>query len=279
MPLFVNYNGTLVGEDTPLVRAGNRGLRYGDGVFETMKVIEGEIRLGKYHFERLFESLHSLQFTLPDEFTPDYLKAQILLLTDTNRVRDAARVRISCFRKEGNLYQLSAPSPDFIIEAVSLSGTNLELNKTGLAVDIYPEARKSCDRFASIKSNNYLPYLMGALFARQHKLDDALILNTWDRICDSTISNIFWIRQNRIYTPPLSEGCIGGVMRRHLLQLLPAHGFKVEHQPLTVDELNEADEVFLTNALSGIRWVGVFRTCKYKNNISQSLYSILSKPL
>lgn len=276
MPLYINYNGSILGEETPVASAHNRGLRYGDGIFETMKLIHGEIQLEKFHFERLFESLKALQFVLPADLTPEFLKEQIGLLVTRNEVRHAARVRLNLFRKNGGLYDLSDHTPEFVIEALPLPDNHLQFSPRGLFVDIYPDARKACDRFAGIKSNNYLPYLMGALFAKQNNLDDALILNDRNRICEATISNVFWVRRNKIFTPPLSEGCIAGVMRRHLLSLLRKHNFDVEEKSLEVDELCEAEEVFLTNAISGIRWIKTLRTSVYKNDLSQNIYQLMA---
>ena len=273
---FINYNGEILPEETPLAAAPNRGLRYGDGIFETMKLIEGDIRLEKYHFERLFSSLEELKFALPRGFTAGYLKEQVTLLANRNVAQNAARIRINCFRKGGGLYNVADHTPDFAIEATPLPAHYLQFNQAGIVVDIYPDARKSCDSFSNIKSNNYLPYSMGALFASQNKLDDALILNARDHICDTTIANVFWVRQNKIYTPPLSEGCIAGVMRRHLLDFLPKKGVDILQKPLTLDELYNADEVFLTNALFGVRWVKMFRDRIYTNDLSQNIYSILA---
>lgn len=276
MPIFINYNGDIVPAEQPIVTAANRGLRYGDGMFETMKVINGEIGLEKDHFDRLFDSLATLKFVLPAAFNAGQLQEYILELAARNEVLPAARVRINCFRKSGGLYEQEDQTPHFVIEALTLPANYLRFNQVGLVVDIYPDARKSCDRFAGIKSNNYLPYFMGALFARDQKLDDALIFNQYDRICDSTISNVFWAVGDKIYTPPLTEGCVSGIMRRNLLRLLPQYGYQVEEKPLAPDELDKADEVFLTNALFGIRWIGTFRERRYGNYLSQKLYSLLA---
>ena len=276
MPLFINFNGRIVHEETPLITAASRGLRYGDGIFETIKLINGEIRLETYHFERLFESLKALQFLAPVSFSAEFLKQQITMLAKQNGVLEAARVRINLFRKNGGLYDLVDHSPEFVIEALPLPVNSLQFNDTGLVLAVYPDARKSCDRFAGLKSNNYLPYLMGALFAKQNNFDDVLILNDRNRICDTTISNVFWIRDNKIFTPPLSEGCVAGVMRRHVLSLMPKHGFEVLQQPLMVEELQTAEEVFLTNAITCIRWVKSFKNTVYTNDISRRIYSLLA---
>jgi branched-chain amino acid aminotransferase len=126
------------------------------------------------------------------------------------------------------------------------------MNINGLSIGIYEEARKSVDKFSSIKSNNFLPYVQGALYARHQKWNDALILNSHGGIADSTMANIFWVKDGKIFTPPLSEGPISGVMRRHLLE-----NTLIFEQPLYPDDLIQAEEIFLTNAFRGIQWVGL----------------------
>ncbi|HKH62458.1 MAG TPA: aminotransferase class IV, partial [Flavitalea sp.] len=121
----------------------------------------------------------------------------------------------------------------------------------------------------------YLPYSMGALHAKQNNLNDCLILNSHERICDATIANVFWVDSQSIYTPPLSEGCIAGVMRRNLLDILPKNGYTIEEKIFEVEELTNADELFLTNAISGIRWIKEFRGQEFKNTLSTAIASLL----
>ena len=149
-----------------------------------------------------------------------------------------------------------------------------------MIVDIYPDARKTCDILSNSKTNNYLPYVMAALHAKQNKLNDCFVLNQHDRICDATIANIFWIKDSVIYTPPLSEGCVAGVMRRFLMEKilntgLTHHSFSdggIMEATLDVHELESAQEVFLTNASYGIRWVKQFRNTTYTNTLTQIIY-------
>lgn len=283
---YIYFNGQLVDDQEHLVTADNRGLRYGDGLFETLKVINGTISLADLHFERLFKGLSLLAFELPAFFTPAYLTEAILAVCQKNKVTKAARVRLNIVRGNGGLYDPEDLSPNTIIQSWPLPEHTLQLNVNGLVIDVYPEARKSTDPFANIKSNNYLPYAMAALYAKQQRLNDCLVLNTHDRICDATIANIWWVKVDTIFTPPLSEGGVAGVMRHYLLNKIrqqPA-AFKgwapqAVEQPLTIETLLQADEVFLTNALYGIRWVGQCRDQSYNHSVASLLYEQLIKDL
>jgi branched-chain amino acid aminotransferase len=266
------YNEEIIPADTPVISAGNRGLRFGDGLFETIKVVNETMPLFDLHMERLNQGLAVLNMQLPEHYTADYLTLIILDLCSRNNIDGAARVRITIFRGNGTLFATEDPYASIIIQAEPLADEYLVLNENGFTIDICPGVQKSCDQLSNIKSNNYLPYVMAAQYARQHQLNDCLVLNIHNRICDGTIANVFRIHQNTIYTPPLSEGSIAGVMRKYLLTELPKAGYTIQEKICTPEELEAASEVFLTNALYGIRWVGKFRNKVYTNKMVSELY-------
>ncbi|HSF46213.1 MAG TPA: aminotransferase class IV, partial [Chitinophagaceae bacterium] len=149
------------------------------------------------------------------------------------------------------------------------------LNINGLHLGVYKDARKAEDKFSSLKTNSFLPYVQAALYARQMKWNDALVTNTHNRIADSSIANVFWVKEGRIFTPPLSEGPISGVMRRYLLENTLIH-----EQPLTEEDLVQADEIFLTNAFRGIQWVAFLGDqALHTNTTAAHLHKELIGPL
>ena len=269
------YNEEIIPADTPIISAGNRGLRFGDGLFETIKVVNAQMPLFDWHMERLNQGLAVLQMQLPVHYTADYITQIILDLCSRNNITGVARVRMTIVRGNGNLFITEDPFSSIIIQAEPLANDYLSINEHGLKIDICPGIQKSNDQLANLKSNNYLPYVMAAQYARQQQLNDCLVLNTHNRICDGTIANIFYIHQNNIYTPPLSEGGVAGVMRSYLLTKLPEAGYAVHEKVCTPEDLNTADEVFLTNALYGIRWVSQFRNKMYTKQMVETLYNQL----
>ena len=252
---YVNYNGVLYPADRPLLTADSRGFRYGDGIFETLFVRKGGIRLFDYHFERLVAGMGVLDMEVPAGFV-EKLGREVLALCEVNGVgfSGAGRVRLAVFRGESSFLGPVDRKAHYIIQSWAIeggSGGNVRLG-------VFPGGRKACDVLANLKSNNYLLYILAAQYARKQGLDDCLVLNSRERLADSTIANLFYIRDSVFYTPPLSEGGVAGVMRRYLLEALPLAGYTVVEQPVTVGELLEADEVFLTNAIRGIVPVGEF---------------------
>ncbi|MBK5271938.1 MAG: aminotransferase class IV, partial [Bacteroidia bacterium] len=211
-------NGRIVPAEQPALIVTNRGYRYGDGLFETMKIIRSKIILSSFHFERLFKGLSLLKFEIPKSFTIETMEREILQLCKKNKCDQLARVRLSVFRGNGGLYDEDR-GLQYVIECWQVSESVNKINENGLVIDIYPNAKKSCDIFSNLKSANFLPYNMGAIYAKENKLNDCLVLNTAGNIADATVANVFIIKDESLITPALGEGCINGVMRRKILEL------------------------------------------------------------
>ncbi|HEY4154095.1 MAG TPA: aminotransferase class IV, partial [Puia sp.] len=219
---FINFNGALLDSATPVISASNRSFRYGDGLFETMRWENGEIRLGAFHFDRFFGGLKILQMECPADFTSGFLSAEIAELCRKNK-RQRARVRLNVYREESAALYPENNRPRFVIECSDLPEAGLK----SLRATIYSAEKKPAGILSNLKTNNYLLNVMAVKFARQNGFDDALILNSGDRLCEAGSSNLFFIKERSIYTPSLAEGCVAGVMRRHLLNHLPQLGFSV----------------------------------------------------
>jgi len=269
---WLNLNGTFIEEKTPVIRADNRAFRYGDGLFETMKVVVGAIRLRDLHFERLFKGMETLQIMLQGFINADMFEEQIMKTILKNRISGPARVRLTVYRGDGGLYDFNNTSAGYVIQVWSLSSSSMTMNESGLKLGLYEGGKKAMDGLANIKSNNYLLYAMGAIHARKYQHNDCIILNTSDRVCDSTIANVFYVKDGLIFTPPLSEGCVAGVMRNYLLSQFPSEGYNVAEKQTSVDDLLAADEIFLTNAVSGLRWVGEFKGKTYGNSLASKIF-------
>lgn len=270
---YFNYNGRIHEATTPVLGPDNRGLRYGDGLFETIKFLDGRLILMDEHFARLWKGMQLLQFEIPRLFTHDYLQQQVTGLLKKNG-HTAARVRIAVVRGDGGLYDANN-IPHFIIQSWPLGAGRW--NENGLQAGIYRDAKKMADDFANCKHNNYLPYFMAALYAKTNKLNDAVILNNNDRVCDSTIANVFMIKSGVLFTPSLNEGCVAGVIRKFILQTLPGHGITINESAITEEMLLDADEVFFTNSIYNSRWVSRIETNTYSSSITREIYDLLAK--
>lgn len=279
MSALLFHDGHFLRDDSLLAGAGNRGLRYGDGVFETMKLNLGRIQLGEQHMERLFSGLKLLEFDCPAYFNGPYLLDKITQLATRNNHSRLARIRLMVYRGNGGLYDAENNYPHHILQSWALPEANHHWNENGLVMGIHRKARKSVDILANCKTNNYLPYVLGALEAKQQKWNDAVMLNSNGRVCEATIANLFLVKDNRIITPSLDEGPVAGIMRQHILDKLGSLQMACDQQRITESMLLEADEVFLTNSTYGIRWVGEIDNRRYGNQLTKQLYSEIIQPL
>lgn len=267
---FVCYNGKILPANEPVLNAQNSSFKYGDGVFETIKVYKENILLSTLHFERLFVSMQLLKIACNADMETE-VSNNIIRLCKKNNCAELGRVRLAVFRNEDN-------TAGYLIEALSLSPETGKWNVKGFAIDVYPYAKKTIDAFSNLKSANFLAYVMAGLHAKEKGLDDCVLLNTENAICDSSKANIFLIKDKELYTPALHQGCISGVMRRFLLDEFKKQHYPIHEQQIGEQQLHDADEVFLTNAIYGIRWVRMFRNKVYKNNVAHDIHQELIVP-
>ncbi|MEY3820171.1 MAG: aminotransferase class IV [Bacteroidota bacterium] len=269
---FLFLDGHLMRQDKANLSVNNRSFRYGDGCFETIRVVNRQIKLASLHFERLFTSIDALKFNKPSYMNAEWLQKNILEVVDKNGHQKLARVRVMIYRGDGGLYDPENHFPHHLIQSFNLSEATQELNQNGLTLGIYKEAKKSSDFFSMIKSNSYLPYVMAALWAKENNLNDAILLNHAGGIADTTIANLFIIKDGTIKTPAITEGPVAGVMRRHLIKTLRANDYEVEETTVSVADVLEASEVFLTSAIHGIKWVKQIDNSQYNNSLTTVLY-------
>ena len=277
--VYFNYNGKIHPEGTPVIGVDNRGLRYGDGLFETIKMINGKLLFEDDHFARLWKGLKVLEFEIPKNLTVDFLQKEMTALAQKNGHANAARIRLNIVRGDGGLYDAKNHLPNYIIQSWPLAPSNGEWNSNGLVLGIYEAAKKSCDLLSNLKHNNYLPYVLAALKAKSQKWNDAIVLNTNGRICDTTIANIFIVKDGAVFTPSLQEGCVAGVMRRVVVQQVLKSGIDLIEKEISISELLAADEVFLTNSIYNIRWVQGIGDITFKNSLTYTIFSSLQSTI
>lgn len=272
---FVLLDGKTQIAGNPLLHPSNRSFRYGEGLFETMRLYGGTIPLWPWHRQRLQQGLACLELQLPAHTTCDHLMEQAIQLARKNKIDANARLRITLWRGDGGLWDEVAGPAHYCIEAWP-APLPPRLNTNGLVLGIYTQGWKSCDAFSNLKSNNYLLYAMAARHGKQQRWNDAVILNQHRRVCDTTIANLF-IRVGETWiTPALTEGCVAGVMRSYLLQ--QPH-WQVEEGTITTEALLAADEVVLTNAFYGMRWVQQIGTQTYAATGAAALFRHMIQPL
>jgi aminodeoxychorismate lyase len=232
----------------------NRAFRYGDGIFESIRMSEGKIPLWTFHFERLKEGMKTLRMDIPVNYSADYFRSEIEKLTG---IEGNFRIRLSVNRSDGGFYTPISDVPNFLIEVIKTDTNHFPKYSNGLTLGWYDEAPiLSNTRLAGIKSANALPYVLAAQHRKTYHLDDCLIFNEKGNIAEAVSSNVFFIKDERLITPHLRSGCVAGVMRRSIIEIAKGLGIKVKEQiAVHPKHIFKADGIFLTNAIQGIRWV------------------------
>jgi len=235
MPYF-NYNGDIHIAKSAVIHPGNRALLSGEGLIETMLWEAGKVGLWDYHLRRLTESAGFLGIDVVHLKTilPDEINKTIT----ANLVKASGIIRLEVFQEDPEA------QPGFLIECRPKPPGY----KTTPTIGIASSVIKCADSIAHIKSSSRLVYTRAKTEATGRGWTDALLLNQYGRVAESTICNIFWECENVLYTPPLSEGCIAGVFRQYLIDKKD----NIEERALTINELYNASAVFLCNAVRGI---------------------------
>lgn len=264
-------------ENQPIIQGNNRAMRYGDGLFETMRWTDMDIRFLQYHIERLHTGMESLHLEGANKFDAYFIREKAAELVKKNKLGADARIRLNVYRAGGGLYSPETNKANFILEATPLDQGGYHLNKTGVIIDVYREHKKNANSLSHLKSNNALIYVLAGIERKKLGCDDILILNNEGFLCESLSSNIFVWYNKTLYTPALSEGCIAGVMRRVVIEMASEYGMEVVEAQISPEILHEADEMFLTNAIHGIHWVMGYKKKRYFNHLSKNLQDKLSK--
>ena len=263
--LFVSINGKILNAEQAAIATDNRTFRYGIGLFETLLAVNNEVQQLPAHWSRMQQGLHILGFKTPSFFNEKSLLEAIQSLLSKNKHHQHARIRIQFFANAGGILETQHTTCNFLIETYAIDASICELNENGLALGMHTLYKKEIDPLSPYKINGRICYAMAAQEAKEKKWNDALILNSHENIIESSISNVFWVKNNEIYTPPLSEGCIAGIMRANWIAVLKEKGIPVVEMPLNKDLLLQADEVFLTNSVRKIRWVSAIENKQYEN--------------
>ncbi|MBL0064050.1 MAG: aminotransferase class IV family protein [Bacteroidetes bacterium] len=268
---YINFNGNIVESSQPIFTSANRAFRYGDAVFETIRLMNGEILFFEQHLQRLKRSMSLLGMQPHDDLTFHNLYLSIRHLDQVNHLKGHGRIRLEVFRNDGGLYTPQSNNVSYIIEVTPLSLHHYKLNDTGLKIELYTDIKKPVSALSNLKSSNALYYVMAGLHKRHHGYGDCLVLNTDDRVAEAISSNIFLLKGNDLITPSLDEACVAGVMRETIIRMMEEKGKPVIQKGVEVEDMLNADELFLTDVIHGIRWVSAFRHKRYFNNYSRQL--------
>ncbi|RYE19551.1 MAG: 4-amino-4-deoxychorismate lyase [Sphingobacteriaceae bacterium] len=268
--VFYNFNGAIIPAEQQVLQLSNRSFHYGDGLFESMRMIRGNLQFAGLHAKRLQMGMKALKFDNYTQLDAVFLTEKAKELSSRNKAKNG-RLRLTVFRDSAGLYTPDNQQFGYSIEWETLEDQQYTLNTKGLIMNVYEEMQKPVNVLANLKTCNSLTYVLAGIYKQKNRLDDAFILNHNGFLCESISSNIFIKYNNVLYTPALSEGCIRGVMRQVVIDLALKNNIQVTEAQINPQILNEAEEVFLTNATRGIQWVLGFNRKRYFYEFSRLL--------
>ncbi len=272
--MFIYSNNKLVPEKDFAVSYKNRAYRYGDGVFETLKVRKGVPLFLKHHYSRLILALDTLQFEIPEHWTYSFFVYTIIDLAKQNEIENG-NLRIQVSRLGEGKYLPTSNGCDLMMQIHPVETDVYRLHNNTFTLGLYNDMFKPTGKWANFKSVNSHIYVQASIFKQQHQFDEVLILNEHGRIADASTANIFAVVNNLLITPPNNEGGIDGVLRRVLVKLCKQHNIALQQAPLSLTDMNDAEEIFLTNVIKGIVPATTFNNKSLNRTFAKQLHELL----
>lgn len=267
---MINFNGLL--QDNFAVTSSNRSFLYGDGIFETLKVVNGKILFSEEHYFRLMASMRIVRMKIPMDFTLEFFENQVISLTDVLSISNSARVRITVFRNEGGLYLPDQNTISYVIEATSLSSKKYEITQDNFEVDLFKDSFVSAQLLSTLKTTSKILNVTASIFAKENDLNTCLLLNDKKNVVEAIAGNLFMLSGNKLITPPISEGCLNGIMRKQIIKVMKDFP-EIEFSEAIISpfDLQKADELFVTNVIQGIQPITKYRKKEFKTTFSAQL--------
>lgn len=275
---MINLNGHILTTNDNASITDNRGYKYGDALFETLKVVHGKILFWEDHYFRLMSSMRILRMDIPMSFTMEMLQSEILKTIDANNLsKRTVRVRLNIDRGEGGKYMPIAKTINYSIVVSALESDFYSIDSADCTVDLFKDFYVAPGLLSTLKTNNRIINVLGSIYAQENKLENCLLLNTNKNVIEALNGNIFLVKGHLIKTPPLEDGCIKGILRKQIIEAIEKlEGFEIEETSISPFELQKADELFTTNIIAGIQPITKYRKKTFQTDVAQLLLKQLN---
>ena len=273
---MINSNGELLFSTTEITNT-NRGFLYGDAVFETFKFANNAILFLEDHYFRLMASMRIVRMEIPMHFTMEYIEEQLLNLAHANQFKEAARIRMTVYRNEGGLYLPTTKTISFLIQAFPLQNQMYSINKNAYEVDLFKDFVITKQLLSTIKTTNKMINIVGSIYANENNLQNCLLLNTEKNVVEALNGNLFMLMNSKLITPPISDGCLNGIMRKQIIEIAKKfETIEVVEASISPFDLQKADELFITNVIAGIQPITKYRKKEFTTLLSKELVNKLN---
>ena len=275
---MININGTIFEYSKAKLSINNRGFAYGDAVFETIKVNNNKPVFWEAHYFRLMASMRILRMEIPMNFTPEFLETQIQDLVSSMPSKSISnRVKLTVFRNTGGYYTPNSNDVSYIITVSELESDLYQISDDHYEIELFKDYLVSPNLLSTLKTNNKAVNVVGSIFAKENNYHNCLLLNTNKSIIEALNGNVFLVQGNSIKTPPLADGCLKGIVREQLIEIITkSPDYDLIEASVSPFELQKADEIFITNVIQGIVPVTKFRKKVYTSVTSKALLKMLN---
>ena len=273
---MVNFNGTLT--ENPNFSSTNRGMFYGDAVFETLRYTGDKIAFWEDHYFRLMAAMRILRMQIPMHFTPEYFQEELLKLIEASDLQGKpARIRLTVVRNDGGTYLPVDNGVFYFAQASELDQSFYILKEEAYEVELYKDHYLNADLLSTLKTANKLINVTGSIFAEENGFQNCLLLNTNKSVVEALNGNLFLVKDKLIKTPPLTDGCLRGIIRKQLIEIIgKLEGYTLDETSISPFELQKADELFITNTIMGIQPITKYRKKTYTNKVAKDLLGKLN---
>ena len=274
---MININGTILEDSEAYLSVDNRGFAYGDAVFETIKVNSKPL-FWEAHYFRLMASMRILRMEIPMHFTSEFLESQIMDLVDTQSEKAKSyRVKLTVFRATGGYYTPTSNAVKFTIALAPLDSDIYNSHTDSCEIELFKDYFIAPNLLSTLKTNNKAINVVGSIFAKENNYDNCLLLNTNKNIIEALNGNVFLVKDNVIKTPPLADGCLKGIIRDQLIDMISkSDNYDLIETSISPFELQKADEIFITNVIQGIKPVTKFRKKTYTTEAAKKFQNKLN---
>ncbi len=265
---MINFNERILPKDTLLLSYQNRAFKYGDAIFDTLKCENNKIAFLEEHYFRIMSSMRMLRMQIPMNFTLEYYEQEITKVLEANSLLENARIRVTIFRNDGGLYLPETNTIGFLIEASHLAIKKHE----SYEMELFKDFPVYSGLLSTIKTTNKMVHVLASIHASEYGYENCFLLNEKKNVVEAMNSNLFVVKNGIVITPPLTEGCLNGIIRKKMIELIrKSEKYNVEEKTISPFDLLKVDEVFLTNSISEIQSVTKYRKKTYQTKITDDL--------
>ena len=273
---MINFNGSLLPSDG-FLSSSNRAFLYGDGVFETLKVVNQKVIFLEDHYFRLMASMRIVRMQIPNNFTLEYFEEQVISTAQAANCAASARIRFTVFRNDGGYYLPQTREVSYVIQVSPLENVKYSFSDAVYEVDLYKDFFISKQLLSTIKTTNKMISITGSIYAQENDLNNCLLLNNDKNVVEALNGNLFMLLGTKLITPPTEEGCLNGIARKQIIALAKKmEGIEMVEAPISPFDLQKADELFITNIIQGIQPITQYRKKTYTTNVSAQLLEKLN---